>query len=69
MLDKIKNDIINSLGNKVKITYNGSRNKIEVYDGFIIEVYDSLFIVKLNNGLKKSFSYIDILTGVTEVKC
>ena len=68
MLNKIKNEIFNNIGNCVDITYNGSRNKIENYKGIITEVYNSLFIVKLDNDLKKSFSYSDVLIGIVNIK-
>jgi len=68
MLNKIKKDIFDNIGNEVEVIYKGSRNKIENYTGVITEVYSSLFIVKLSNGLKKSFSYVDLLTGVVGIK-
>lgn len=67
-MDKIKKNIVNNVGKRVKIIYNGSRNKREFYCGVITEAYNSLFIVKLDNDLNKSFSYADLLTGVVNIK-
>lgn len=67
-LDKIKNTIKSNMGNKVEIVYNGTRNKIDNYKGVIKEVYNSIFIVELDCGLNKSFSYSDLLIGVVELK-
>lgn len=66
-IGKIKKDIALNIGRKVKVLYNGSRNKNEIYEGTISEVYDSIFILKLDSNMKKSFSYVDILTGIVEV--
>lgn len=66
-IDKIKNNINSKLGDNVKIVYNGSRNKREEYSGIISEIYDYIFIVKMNGKEKKSFSYRDVLTNTVEV--
>jgi len=67
MITKIKNNINSNLGSSVKIIYNGSRNKKEEYDGIIKEVYNNIFIVKLENEEIKSFSYSDVLTKTVEI--
>ena len=67
MINKIKNNIKNNIGNRVKVLYNGSRNKKEDYDGIISEVYNNIFIVKLDTNEVKSFSYSDILTNTIEI--
>ena len=67
MIKKIRNQISDNLGNKTKIIYNGSRNKKEEYNGVISEVYNNIFIVKLDTDDIKSFSYSDILTNTVEI--
>ena len=66
-IQKIKNNIDKRLGDNVKIIYNGSRNKKEEYYGTLTETYDYIFIVKINDDDKKSFSYRDVLTNTIEV--
>lgn len=66
-IQKIKNNIDKRLGDNVKVIYNGSRNKKEEYYGTLTETYDYIFIVKINNDDKKSFSYRDVLTNTIEV--
>lgn len=66
-IQKIKNNIDKRLGDNVKVIYNGSRNKKEEYCGTLTETYDYIFIVKINNDDKKSFSYRDVLTNTIEV--
>lgn len=68
MIDKIKMAIMDNIGKVVVVTYNGSRNKVENYKGIIKEVYNSFFIIKLDNGLNKSFLYADLLTGIIDIK-
>ena len=67
MIKKIKNEIANNLGNKVKIIYNGSRNKKEEYYGIIKEFYNNIFIIKLDTDEIKCFSYSDVLTNTIEI--
>ncbi len=66
-LKKIKESINNNIGKSVKIIYNGSRNKKEDYNGVIKEVYNNIFIVKLDTDEIKSFNYCDILTNTIEI--
>jgi len=67
MINKIKKNVFDNLGNSIKVFYNGSRNKKEEYYGVIKEVYDNIFIVKLNTNEIKSFSYFDVLTNTVEI--
>lgn len=67
MINKIKNNVRSNLGNNVRVLYNGSRNKREEYTGIIKEVYNNIFIVKLDTDEIKSFSYFDVLTNTVEI--
>ena len=69
MIEEIKRDMENRIGDKVKIIFNGGRNKFEEYDAVIAEVYKSIFVVRLNNEIKelKSFTYADVLTQTVEI--
>ena len=66
-IDIIKRRIDKKLGDNVKIIYNGSRNKKEEYSGIITETYNYIFIVKIDDNEKKSFSYTDVLTNTIEI--
>lgn len=66
-IKKIKDNISDNLGKKVKIIYNGSRNRKEEYKGVLTEVYNYIFIVKLDTDEVKSFSYSDVLTTTIEI--
>ena len=67
MINKIKDNIKNNMGNNVNIIYNGSKNKKEEFSGLIAEIYNNIFIVKLDTDEVKSFSYVDILTNTIEI--
>ena len=63
----IKNKLDNRIGDNVKIVYNGSRNRREEFSGIISETYNYIFVVKIDNKEKKSFSYSDVLTNTIEI--
>ncbi len=62
-IDKIKNNIKNLQDNKLKIKVNIGRNKFEYFEGEIDKIYQNLFTLKTNKGLK-SFTYSDVATRV-----
>lgn len=66
-IKKIRDNLFKSINKKVRIIYNGSRNKREEFNGVISEVYNYIFIVRLDTDEVKSFSYSDVLTGVVEI--
>lgn len=69
--EKIKDELNNYLGKKIKIKYNLGRNKFEEYEAIIKELYNHIFIVELNennNTFFKSFSYIDVITKTIRLK-
>ena len=58
---EIKKKLGNNIGKEVSIKYNLGRNKYEEYIAVIKELYDYIFIVDSEYGVK-SFSYRDIIT-------
>jgi uncharacterized protein Veg len=38
-IDEIKENLEKHLGEKVEITFNGSRNKVEKFEAIILELY------------------------------
>ena len=57
----VKQELLNHIGDIVKIKYNLGRNKFEEYMAVIKELYDYVFLVDTSLGVK-SFSYIDVVT-------
>jgi uncharacterized protein Veg len=70
-LDKIRANVENYVGRKVKLRANKGRKKIVERDGIIESVYPSVFIVKINGGYntsrRVSYSYSDILTETVQI--
>lgn len=65
-IEKIKEYINDNLGNKVRISFNTGRNKIEEFDAIIKESYNFIFIVQTEKE-NKSFTYSDVLTHTVEL--
>ena len=67
MIEKIKKQLL-EIGNKrIVIRINNIRNKSEEIKCVIKEMYERHFIVETNDSLKRSFNYVDILTGNIEL--
>ena len=60
MIEKIKSEIKDLKGKKIKILVDMGRNKNEEYEGEILETYNKIWTFKTNVDIK-SFSYSDIL--------
>ena len=69
MINKVKENIKKLIGEKHQFRYNGARNQIEIFEGIIIEVYQAIFIIKIDFPKKelKSFTYSDILINNLEI--
>lgn len=46
--EKVKDELNNYKGKKIKIKYNLGRNKYEEYEATVKELYNHIFIVELN---------------------
>ena len=69
MINKIKEDIKNQKGKKLKFRFNGARNQIEEFEGIIVETYNYIFTIKIMNDKNelKSFTYSDVLIDNLEI--
>lgn len=65
-ISKVKMELLNHLGEIVSIKYDLGRNKYEEYEAKIKELYDYVFLVDTNLGIK-SFSYIDVITHTIKI--
>lgn len=70
-LTVIKRNVENCLGQKVSLRTNKGKRKVNVREGVIEDVFPSVFIVRIEDGLNTSrtvsYSYSDILTETVEV--
>ena len=61
-IEKVKEKIRSFKGQKLQFRFNGSRNQIEEFNATIVDLYPSIFTVKLEDStVVKSFSYSDVL--------
>ena len=65
-ISSVKKEMLEHLGEEVSIKYNLGRNKYEEYEAKIKELYDYVFLVDTDLGIK-SFSYIDVITKVIRI--
>ena len=65
-ISSVKKEMLEHLGDQVSIKYSLGRNKYEEYEAKIKELYDYVFLVDTDLGIK-SFSYIDIITKVIRI--
>lgn len=67
MLSKIKGEVYKQIGRKKKFQYNGSRNLVEEFLGVITETYDNVFLIKMETGSVRCYSYNDLLIGTVVI--
>ena len=65
-ISSVKKEMLEHLGDQVSIKYSLGRNKYEEYEAKIKELYDYIFLVDTDLGVK-SFSYIDVVTKVIRI--
>ena len=65
-VSQVKMDLCEHLGKNAIIKYNLGRNKYEEYEAKIKELYDYVFLVDTDLGVK-SFSYIDVITKAIRI--
>ena len=68
MIGEIKQTLTDLKGKSIKIKYNLGRNKYEVYDVVIDELYDYVFTVSIKDQeFVKSFSYADVISKLIKI--
>ena len=69
MISKIKENLEKEIGKELHFKYNGARNQIEEFNGYIENTYNYIFTIKTigNNESLKSFTYSDLLTLNLEI--
>ena len=69
MISKIKEKLTNEIGKPFHFKFNGARNQIEEFDGYIEKTYNFIFTIKTIGEKEKikSFTYSDILIENLEI--
>lgn len=65
-ISSVKKELLDHIGDQVSIKYNLGRNKYEEYEAKIKELYDYIFLVDTDLGVK-SFTYIDVITKMIRI--
>lgn len=63
-LSEIKQRIANLKGNSVNLSVNRGRKKIDKLQGFIENIYPSVFTFMTDEKARETFSYFDVLCGL-----
>ena len=66
-IDLVRNKIAANLNKKVNVTVYGMRNKINHYEGILYKTYPNIFSIYYD-GIEKSFSYNDYITGDIKIR-
>ena len=66
-IDIVKEKLNNNLNKNVVVTVYGLRNKINRYTGVLYKTYPNIFSI-ITDGVEKSFSYNDYITGDIKIK-
>lgn len=68
-ITKIKEELLEHVGDSATLNYNLGRNKYETYEVVIKKLYNNIFLVELKdeNHIVKSFSYTDIITKTIKI--
>jgi uncharacterized protein Veg len=69
VLDSIKKDIEDHVGDKVTLRANGGRRKVFVNSGIIEKAYPSIFVIRLESDTQRkvTYSYSDVLTKTVQL--
>ena len=66
-IELVKNEIAKNIGKRVMVTVYGMRNKVDRYEGIILNTYPNIFTINYE-GAEKSFTYREIITKDVKIK-
>lgn len=69
VLETIKSDIENHIGEQVTLKANGGRRKVFVNKGTLEKTYGNIFVIRLENDNQRTvtYSYSDVLTKTVQI--
>lgn len=69
VIDSIKRNIEDHLGEKVILKANSGRKRVVVNNGIIEKTYPSIFVVRLEDSTQRkvTYSYSDVLTKTVQL--
>ena len=66
-LSEIKEQVAKLKGNKINLSVNRGRKKIDNLKGFIENTYPSVFTFLSEGNSRETFSYFDVLCGLVAI--
>ncbi|MBQ7032019.1 MAG: Veg family protein [Bacilli bacterium] len=66
-IDLVRQKIESNLNKKVMVSVYGLRNKVSRYEGILYKTYPNIFSI-ISDGVEKSFSYNEYITGDVKIK-
>ena len=67
-LNNIKQKIADLKGDEINISVNRGRKKIDKLQGFIENIYPSVFTFMTAQNARETFSYFDVLCGLVDIE-
>lgn len=67
-LNEIKERIANLKGSEINLSVNRGRKKIDKLQGFIENIYPSVFTFLTESKARETFSYFDVLCGLVAIE-
>lgn len=67
-LNEIKQKIAALKGDEINISVNRGRKKIDKLQGFIENIYPSVFTFMTDQKARETFSYFDVLCGLVAIE-
>lgn len=67
-LSEIKERVANLKGNEINLCVNRGRKKIDKLQGFIENIYPSVFTFMTSQNARETFSYFDVLCGLVAIE-
>lgn len=65
-INKVRTEVKNQLGRRVRIKTNRGRNQVDITEGVIKEAYSSIFVVEIDQDYEESpimtsYTYTDVI--------
>ena len=67
MINKIRNSVRDNLDVHRRFIFHGIRNQNEEFLGKIVAMYPAVFLITLENGSVRSYSYSDLLISNLQI--
>jgi len=64
----VAREVRSNLGKRVRISENKGRNRVDVTEGVITEIYPFFFMIRLDGNSMVSYQYADVFTKSIEME-